>query len=144
MSMFWASADYAPSAHFYPALSRDPSPRVYSCRASVTNCFKPKHEIFFRKEGKALLTQQLNAARPPTTDYRLRITLLASRGESLQAPSSKLLAMRKQVSRRGLSPERGARREPTPALRALPLPEEVGKSGASSGLRPPSSGKKAK
>ena len=31
-----ASAGYAPLAHFYPALSRDPSPRVYSCKARVT------------------------------------------------------------------------------------------------------------
>ena len=32
-----ATAGYAPTAHFYPALSGDPSPRVYSRRAGVTN-----------------------------------------------------------------------------------------------------------
>ena len=87
VSMFWASADYAPSAHFYPALSRDPSPRVYSCRASVTNCFKPKHEIFSRKEGKALLTQQLNALRLPTTNHSSGVSWGALTSSKLQAPS---------------------------------------------------------
>ena len=41
VSMLGATAGYAPMAHFYPALSRDPSPRVYSCRARLTNLFLP-------------------------------------------------------------------------------------------------------
>ena len=37
VSLFGATAGYAPTVHFYPALPSDPSPRVYSCRAIATN-----------------------------------------------------------------------------------------------------------
>ena len=43
--MLGATAGYAPTVHFYPALSGDPSPRVYSRKACVTNCFNPRHKI---------------------------------------------------------------------------------------------------
>ena len=37
-----ATAEYAPLAHFYPVLTRDPSPRVYSRKACITNGFNPR------------------------------------------------------------------------------------------------------
>ena len=39
IGMLRASAEYAPSSHFYPALLGDPSPRVYSRKASITSVF---------------------------------------------------------------------------------------------------------
>ena len=53
-----ATAEYAPTVHFYPALSGDPSPRVYSRKARVTIHVKPLHEVldlipFFSKNGLA-------------------------------------------------------------------------------------------
>ena len=101
--MLWATADYAPSAHFYPALSRDPSPRVYSCKAGVTWWFQafdffvvvswgeltssklqaPGYEeagitrplgALGREEGLTHLKLLSNASRLPTTDHRLPTT----------------------------------------------------------------------